>query len=242
MWWWGKEGVCICISLIPILKTCQFMFWGGGFVSVGILPGYLHLFCLHPFKSQYPRTNSPNWSLYISLKNELREFDKRSKHFLLGDHFINSHNLISWQSMDIVRRKLKFVTIGTQRVIAVAVSTHRLACSWCSDTSVVEHGGQMTGSELTPQFSSTWIFSSALLNASNRQPIFFVVSLHCITLYQACMQFLHQFFIIFAHYCLSICHMLLFQGHVTSLLSKRFCASSSKRLLRRLPCYMYLCN
>ena len=43
------------------------------------------------------------WSLYISLKNELREFDKRSKHFLWGDHFINSHNLISWNCMDIVR-------------------------------------------------------------------------------------------------------------------------------------------
>ena len=24
-----------------------------------------------------------------------REFDERPKHFLLGDHFINSHNLIS---------------------------------------------------------------------------------------------------------------------------------------------------
>ena len=32
---------------------------------------------------------------YISLKIELKEFDKRSKHFFLGDHFINSHNLIS---------------------------------------------------------------------------------------------------------------------------------------------------
>ena len=67
-------------------------------------------------KSQYPHTNSPNWSLYISLKNELREFDKRSKHFLVGDHFINSHNLISWQCMDIVRRNLMLVTIGTYRV------------------------------------------------------------------------------------------------------------------------------
>ena len=64
-------------------------------------------------KQHYPHTNSPNWSLYISLKNKLREFDKRSKHFLLGDHFINSHNLISWQCMDIVRRKLMLVTIGT---------------------------------------------------------------------------------------------------------------------------------
>ena len=26
--------------------------------------------------------------------DELREFDKRSKHFLLGDYFIYSHNLI----------------------------------------------------------------------------------------------------------------------------------------------------
>ena len=45
------------------------------------------------FKPQYPHTNSPNWSLYIFLKNKLREFDNRSRHFLLCDHFINSHNL-----------------------------------------------------------------------------------------------------------------------------------------------------
>ena len=36
---------------------------------------------LFTFKPQYLNTNSPNWSLYISLKNELREFDKRSKYF-----------------------------------------------------------------------------------------------------------------------------------------------------------------
>ena len=35
-----------------------------------------------PFKSQYPHTNSPNWSPYISLKNYLREFGKRSNIFL----------------------------------------------------------------------------------------------------------------------------------------------------------------
>ena len=52
-------------------------------------------------------------SMFPSLKNLLREFDKKSKHFLLGDDFTNSHNLISWQSMDIVRRKLMLVTIGT---------------------------------------------------------------------------------------------------------------------------------
>ena len=66
-----------------------------------------------PFKPQYPQANSPNCSLYISLKNKLREFEKRLKHFLFGDHLINSHNLISWHCMDIVRRKLMLVTIGT---------------------------------------------------------------------------------------------------------------------------------
>ena len=66
----------------------------------------------YPFKPQYPQANSPNWSLYISLKNKLREFDKRSKYFLFGDHLINSHNLISWHCVDIVWRKLMLVTMG----------------------------------------------------------------------------------------------------------------------------------
>ena len=54
-----------------------------------------------------------NFSDNFLLKNKLREFDERSKHFLLGDQFINSHNQISWQSMDMVRRKLMLDTIGT---------------------------------------------------------------------------------------------------------------------------------
>ena len=68
---------------------------------------------VYPFKPQYPHTTSPNWSLYISFMDGLREFDKRWKRCLLGDHFVNSHNLISWHCMDIVRRKLMLVTIGT---------------------------------------------------------------------------------------------------------------------------------
>ena len=63
--------------------------------------------------SKYGHTISPNWSLYISFKNELREFDKRSNHFFFAVHFIKSHNLSSWLSMDIVGRRLMFVTIGT---------------------------------------------------------------------------------------------------------------------------------
>ena len=52
-------------------------------------------------------TNSSDWSPYIE------EFDKRAKHFSFGDHCINSHTFISWQSMDIVRRKLMLISIGT---------------------------------------------------------------------------------------------------------------------------------
>ena len=31
-------------------------------------------------------SHSPDWSPYIFLKKKLREFDKRLKHFLFGDH------------------------------------------------------------------------------------------------------------------------------------------------------------
>ena len=64
---------------------------------------------------------SPNTHMQI-LQTDLHTFPlrmfwenlkKRSRHFLFRDDFINSHNLISWQWMDIVRRKLMLVTIGT---------------------------------------------------------------------------------------------------------------------------------
>ena len=56
-----------------------------------------------------------------------REFRKRARHFLLGDQFINSHNLISWQSMDMVRRKLMLVTIRILRVNGIFGGTLDLA-------------------------------------------------------------------------------------------------------------------
>ena len=46
----------------------------------------------------------------------MREFDKRSKHFLLGDYFINSHNQLSWLCIDYCWEKLMFVTFETWRV------------------------------------------------------------------------------------------------------------------------------
>ena len=37
---------------------------------------------VNPFMPPYPLTNSPNWSLGISIDTKLREFDKRSRHAL----------------------------------------------------------------------------------------------------------------------------------------------------------------
>ena len=42
-----------------------------------------------------------------------REFDKRSMHFLFGDHFDNSPNLFFSLRIDIVRRRLVLVSFET---------------------------------------------------------------------------------------------------------------------------------
>ena len=74
-----------------------------------------------PFKPQYQHTNSPVWSPYwpyISLRNWLREFDKRSKHFPFGNYYINFHNLSSLWCADIIRRKLMLITLGTASLLS----------------------------------------------------------------------------------------------------------------------------
>ena len=43
----------------------------------------------------------------------LGEFVRRSKQFPFGDHFINSYNLNSCLYIDIVRKNLILVTLGT---------------------------------------------------------------------------------------------------------------------------------
>ena len=63
-----------------------------------------------PFKPQCPHINSPYWSSYISLKNKLREFNNRSKHFLCSDHFINSHNPSLGNIWILLGEKLMLVT------------------------------------------------------------------------------------------------------------------------------------
>ena len=88
----------------------------------------------------YPHTNSPNWSPYISLKNESREFDKRSKYFLVSDHFIYSHHLFAWLSFDIVRRKLMLVTMGLKWLTeAICTPWVSILCFFDPDVVLVLH-------------------------------------------------------------------------------------------------------
>ena len=53
-------------------------------LSCVTVPRSCHFSEFDPFKPQYSHTNSPNWSPYISMKNKLREFHERSKHFPSG--------------------------------------------------------------------------------------------------------------------------------------------------------------
>ena len=60
---------------------------------------------------QILQTDLHTFPLRISWENLMA--DQSIFIFLFSDHFINSHNLISWQDMNIAGRKLKLVTIGT---------------------------------------------------------------------------------------------------------------------------------
>ena len=90
-----------------------------GVVRVGETPGnevagkvacLWHINPLSPdIHIQILQTDLHTLPLRISWENLI----KPSRHFLFCDHFLYSYNLISWQCMDIVRRKLLLVTIGT---------------------------------------------------------------------------------------------------------------------------------
>ena len=67
------------------------------------------LFTAVAFSYISPNRSHLIWN--ISFKNKLREFDKRSTHFF--SLVIILLVLINWQCMDIIRRKLVLVTIGT---------------------------------------------------------------------------------------------------------------------------------
>ena len=40
---------------------------------------FVRVIWVNPLETKYPVTNSPNWSLGISIDTTLREFDKRSR-------------------------------------------------------------------------------------------------------------------------------------------------------------------
>ena len=88
---------------------------------------------LHPSWTETENTNkglchavcyplSPNIQIQI-LQTDLYTFPLRiswenliKNQGIFSDRFSNSHNLIPWQCMDIVRRQLMLITIGNKRV------------------------------------------------------------------------------------------------------------------------------
>ena len=56
------------------------------------------------------------------LRHKLREFSKRSKHFLFGDHLINSRNYFSWQRMDMLGENLCWSLLGLKGLKRVRVT------------------------------------------------------------------------------------------------------------------------
>ena len=101
----------------------------------------VNFFCIsiqrsHPHKNC--RVSKYKFSKMISihfLKKLVESIWVKIKDFCLCDHFINSHRLCSWQSMDFVRRKLILVTIGTERVKAHQLQPSQYepaACNFCT--------------------------------------------------------------------------------------------------------------
>ena len=67
----------------------------------------------HSIIVKYSDTNSPYWFPCFSLKNQLREFDKKSEHFLYVSHFLHFHHLFLDYAVLLERRKLISVTLVT---------------------------------------------------------------------------------------------------------------------------------
>ena len=87
--WWLLHRLLKCLSL-PLTRPCWGKFrqttwpWNSDKGEVEMATNDTKMGwncdsnrekCKYPLKPQYPRTNSPNWSPYISFKNKLREFD-----------------------------------------------------------------------------------------------------------------------------------------------------------------------
>ena len=95
------------ISVMNSLYSVLWQFWVS---TISMNAGQILSPIIHTYK--FSRLRSP----YIFLKNKLREFDTWSKHFPCGDRFINSPNLFSWWWICIVKRKLMWVALVTERL------------------------------------------------------------------------------------------------------------------------------
>ena len=111
-----------------------------------------------PFKPQYPHTNSPNWSPYISLNNELREFDTRSRHFLLGDHFINFPNLTLGSVWILLGENWSWSLLGIKELIMIMTFSLGKRISSCKLEGGLFHSlttqGQLKSCQCKEPFSS----------------------------------------------------------------------------------------
>ena len=69
----------------------------------------------------------PRLILPVSDLATMRAKQWRDSHYPLVDHFINSSNFFSSVCIDIFRRKLMLITLGTERVkgcICISIPTH----------------------------------------------------------------------------------------------------------------------
>ena len=92
------------IILLPFhIELAGVLFWNVWGRVFPLSPN-IHMQILQTDIHTFPR-DTVSWGILII----------RTKHFLFGDHLINSHNHFSWQHMDIVGRKFMLVTVRTKR-------------------------------------------------------------------------------------------------------------------------------
>ena len=88
---------------------------------------------------KYLQTNSSAWFPYISLKSQLREFDKGSKHFFFGDHFMPKYlhtNSSAWSPYICLKSQLREFDKGSKHFFFGDhfINSHNILSWWCIDS------------------------------------------------------------------------------------------------------------
>ena len=98
----------VAVSNTHLYVICCHFIWL--ILLVGILPLWGLINPLSPnIHKEILQTDLYTFPYRISWEKLIKDL----RFFSLCDHLINSHRCYTWQSMDIVRRKLMLVTIGT---------------------------------------------------------------------------------------------------------------------------------